>query len=76
MCANKLFVVKHSNLLVSVLSHNVHTSLDNTFFHIYRTVTEYKSHSLLLVRELSIDFNIRFLEKTLLLEYGFYSQVE
>jgi len=73
---NKLFIVKHSDLLVSVLSHNVHTTLDNAFFHIYRTRTDYNTHSFLRVCELSTDFNIRFLEKTLLLEYGFFSQVE
>jgi uncharacterized Fe-S cluster-containing radical SAM superfamily protein len=73
--SNKLFVVKHSNVLFSVLSHNVYT-LDNTFFHIYRTLTEYRTHSFLRVYELSTDFNIRFLEKTLLVEYGFFSQVE
>lgn len=74
--ANKLFIVKHSNLLLSVLSHNVYANIDNTLFHIYSTRAEYSTHSFLRVYELSTDFNIRFLEKTLLVEFGFFSQVE
>ena len=72
--SNKLFAIKHSNNMVSLLSNNVNISLEHSFFHIYRRYSN--STFLLRVYELSIDFNIRFLEKSILLEYGFFSQVE
>ena len=73
---NKLYIIKHTNSVVSLLSNNGNTQLNNTFFHLYRTFTEYSNLSYLRVCEISTDFNIRYLEKTLLLEYGFFSQVE
>jgi hypothetical protein len=72
--AKKIYVIKHSNMLVSLLSNNVHVSLEHSFFHIYRTYTD--NTFLLRVYELSLDFNVRFLEKSIILEYGFFSQVE
>jgi hypothetical protein len=72
--AKKFFAIKHSNTLVSLLSKNVHVLLDNSLFHIYRTYTS--DTFFLRVYELSLDFNIRFLERSILLEYGFFSQVE